>query len=369
MPGLNLNIVSFDVPSPPNYGGVIDVFYKIKALHKLGVNIHLHCFEYGRTKQEELKQYCKEIYFYKRKTGVIQQFSFLPYIIFSRRNQKLLSHLNSNEYPILFEGLHTTYYLLKGHFQNRTILFRSHNIEHDYYSSLAKREGNFIKKIYFHKESILLKKALNKLPSHVIIGAISQADQEYLSRFFERTFWLPPFHSNESIQSKIGIGKYVLYHGNLSVSENIEIAEQLIEQFANQKLNLVIAGKNPVDYLTTLISQVENITLIADPSNLDMQNLIQDAHLILLPTNQATGIKLKLIESLYQGRFCIANRAMVDQTQLESLVHFTESEFYAVSLRLMDQVFSQEEIKKRISILDQHYSNKKNSKLIVDLLI
>ena len=28
----NINIVSFDIPYPPNYGGIIDVFYKIKAL-------------------------------------------------------------------------------------------------------------------------------------------------------------------------------------------------------------------------------------------------------------------------------------------------------------------------------------------------
>ena len=53
-----LHIVSFDVPFPPNYGGVVDVFYKIRALHKLGVKIHLHCFEYGRGEQKELDKYC-----------------------------------------------------------------------------------------------------------------------------------------------------------------------------------------------------------------------------------------------------------------------------------------------------------------------
>ena len=47
-----LHIVSFDVPFPPNYGGAVDVFYKIRALHKLGVKIHLHCFEYVRGKQK-----------------------------------------------------------------------------------------------------------------------------------------------------------------------------------------------------------------------------------------------------------------------------------------------------------------------------
>ena len=31
-----VNIVSFNIPYPPNYGGVIDVFFKIKALSKAG---------------------------------------------------------------------------------------------------------------------------------------------------------------------------------------------------------------------------------------------------------------------------------------------------------------------------------------------
>ena len=39
-----LHIVSFDVPYPPNYGGVIDVFYKLKALFDLGIEIYFHTF-------------------------------------------------------------------------------------------------------------------------------------------------------------------------------------------------------------------------------------------------------------------------------------------------------------------------------------
>ncbi|MEI7802398.1 MAG: mannosyltransferase, partial [Bacteroidota bacterium] len=42
-----LHIISFNVPYPPDYGGVIDVYYKIKALKEAGVKIHLHCYEYG----------------------------------------------------------------------------------------------------------------------------------------------------------------------------------------------------------------------------------------------------------------------------------------------------------------------------------
>ena len=63
---LNLNIVSFDVPYTPNYGGAIDVYYKLKALNKLGVKIILHTYEYGRGEQKELEKYCANIFYYKR---------------------------------------------------------------------------------------------------------------------------------------------------------------------------------------------------------------------------------------------------------------------------------------------------------------
>ena len=37
MPDKHLHIVSFSIPYPANYGGVIDVFYKLVALHKAGI--------------------------------------------------------------------------------------------------------------------------------------------------------------------------------------------------------------------------------------------------------------------------------------------------------------------------------------------
>ena len=37
---MKLNVVSFDIPYPPDYGGVIDIYYKIKALNSAGIKIH-----------------------------------------------------------------------------------------------------------------------------------------------------------------------------------------------------------------------------------------------------------------------------------------------------------------------------------------
>jgi len=362
----NLNIISLDVPFPPNYGGVIDIFYKIKALHAQGVNIYLHCFEYGRAESKELNWYCKKVFYYKRKTGIYSNFSLMPYIIYSRRSKKLLNNLNANQFPILFEGLHSIYSLLKDNFEDRIVLLRSHNIEHEYYKQLAIREKNIFKKLYFRKEAFLLKRILEKLPPHIQIGAISLDDRDYFKRISKNTFWLPPFHSNQKTESSEGYGNYVLYHGNLSVSENIEVAEYLIEQFAEKKVSLIIAGKEPSKKLIESTERIKNIKVIENPNHEVMQDLIKEAHVILLPTYQVTGIKLKLIESLYKGRFCIANYTMINNTMLENLVEITENDFYVKSMALMETAFSEIDISKRAMELDRYYSNSKNAKMIVD---
>ena len=64
MSEIYLHIISFDVPYPPSYGGVIDVFYKIKAFYEAGIKIHLHCFEYGRGKAAELEGLCESVSYY-----------------------------------------------------------------------------------------------------------------------------------------------------------------------------------------------------------------------------------------------------------------------------------------------------------------
>ncbi len=72
----HLHIVCLDVPYPADYGGVFDLFYKIPALQQQGIQIHLHCFEYGRGKQDEFNKYCTAVVYYERKRD-LKAFSLL----------------------------------------------------------------------------------------------------------------------------------------------------------------------------------------------------------------------------------------------------------------------------------------------------
>ena len=86
-----IHIVCLDAPSPPDYGGAIDMYYKITSLAALGKKIILHYFDYNQKRSADLlKEYCVEIHSYHRKSFV-GSFSFSsPYIVNSRVNQPLI---------------------------------------------------------------------------------------------------------------------------------------------------------------------------------------------------------------------------------------------------------------------------------------
>ncbi len=366
----HLNIISFNIPDPPNYGGIIDVYYKIKAIANLGVKIHLYCYTYGREQSSSLEKICHKVNYYSRRTGISSNLSTLPYIMDSRKSNHLIESINKNGHPILIEGLHCSYPLIKGLFNNNSPVLRSHNIEHDYYFGLAKQEKNWLKKLYFYKEGYLLKQAINKLNPNLLIGAISPADTSFLEKTFKRSFWLPPFHSAQEFSQKLGIGSYAIYHGNLSVPENITAAEFIINAFKDLNYPLILAGKDPDQSILELAMDNDSIKIIANPSISKMNELVENAQMVLLPTFQATGIKLKLIDSLYRGRHCIANNDMIHNTQLDQLCHIanTSLEFIQKITNLQDVVFDESMINKRKTILNTYYSNETNAKLLISKL-
>jgi hypothetical protein len=362
-----IHVVSFNIPYPPNYGGIIDVYYKLKSLHHLGVKIILHCFDYGRGEQPELNELCAEVNYYKRDTGVLKSISKIPYIINSRSNTVLLNNLQKDDYPILFEGLHSTYFLDNFLLKDRFKIVRVHNVEHDYYKFLSKQEQNIFKYIYFSVASKKLKKYESVLKYADAIATISPKDLEYFSKKYNNSFWLPPFHSNREVSILQGAGSYLFYHGNLSVVENIKSVLFLIDIYKDTDIKLVIAGKNPVKQLKQIAKRYDNIDLVSNPTEKEMNKMISEAHINLLPTFQSTGIKLKLIESLYKGRFCIANDDMIKGTGLEKLCYVANSkeEFINVTNKLMNKSFSIEDVENRKNKLSTHLSNEKNAEYLI----
>ncbi len=363
-----LQIVSFDIPFPADYGGAIDVFYKIKALKEMGVSIDLHCFKKDRKPAAILEELCDSVSYYKRKNPLLSLGNARPHIVASRKSDKLLNKLSNSDSPILFEGLHSCYYLNHPALDSHMKVVRMHNIEWQYYEGLGKQSEG-LKKIYFDMEAGRLKTYEKELVGADLILGITEKDRDYYREIHPKVEWLPCFHPTNKLSIKKGKGSYLLYHGNLSVPENEQAAKAICHRIAGATdFPIVIAGKNPSPTLIALAEQ-KNVKIVANPEEAEMQKIIQEAQMHLLWTEQDTGVKLKLIYALCGGRHVLANDAMTKGTKLSKLTHSinSTSECLIKINELHDVEISDAEIKERRSVLNEYYQNSKNAAQLMDL--
>lgn len=368
-----LHIVALNIPWPANYGGVIDIYYKLLALHRCGVSIILHCFEYDRPQAPELERICTEVHYYPRKTGVRANLSLTPYNVYGRRDNRLLQRLLADDYPILFEGLHSCYYLNHPHLAGRLCLFRPCNIEHRYYRKIGNAERNPLKKLFHYVEALRFYRYQRKVKRADLIIAVSQTEADYLQHVFpeKQVLFIPCFHENEEVQSRLGASDYILYHGKLSVKENEEAALYMIEHiFRHLPYKCIIAGMNPPASLYKAAKPFANIIIESTPSAERMQALTREAQIHMLMTFQGTGLKLKLLNSLFAGRHVVANPTMLVGTGLEALCHIvtTPEEAVAQCHSLMKQPFTEEEKTLREKLLYPTFSNLAQAERIVQYL-
>lgn len=370
----HLHIVCLDVPYPADYGGVFDLFYKLKYLKNEGVSIHLHCFEYGRGEQDTLNQYCETVHYYKRQKG-IGSFSFeIPYIVSSRNSNTLKQNLKADNYPVLLEGIHCTLLLYRNYLSNRKVILRAHNIEFEYYRQLAGKEASFFRKLYFVNESRLLREYEEKIAQKTdLVLTVSSNDARVYQNIFhaKRVNYLPVFVPWNNVSSETGNGDFCLYHGNLSVNENEEAAIWLIEKvFSNINVPLIIAGKNPTQKIISAAEKNKNISVIPNPSEQEMDELIRLAQVNVLPSFSNTGVKLKLLHALFCGRHCIVNKMMIDDTGLENICSIADTEInFQFNIQLLfHKPFSTVNISERQNALRSIYNNEENAKKLIKLI-
>ena len=367
----HIHIVSFDIPCPVNYGGVIDVFFKLKALVERGFKVHFHCFEYGREHSERLEALCVETNYYKRDMSFWKAFSKIPYIVTSRMSDDLIQDLLKDDYPIILEGLHSCGVLLDKRMKDRKIFVRSHNVEHEYYQYLAETEKNLRKRQFLKMESRKLRRFESIMAEATGILAISNKDYEYFKERFDNVYLIPAYAGFDKVDVLEGQGDFVLYHGKLDVSENYNAAEYLVKEvFKGSGIKLKIAGMNPPRYLVKLIENERNIELIENPEDDVLQDLIRNAQINILVTAQATGLKLKLLNALFNGRYCVVNDKMVEGLDINDLciVANTADEMKTVVSDLMTKPFVEEQVEIRKSRMDAFYNPSRATDKLVELL-
>lgn len=365
-----IHVVCLDAPSPADYGGAIDMFYKILALHNAGIKIILHYFNYKENRSAEgLENYCEEINVYPRSVFLKSLLTLKPYIVASRIEPELIHRLNRDNFPVLLEGIHCTGIIPHLH-NHKKIIVRVHNNEEEYYQTLYATEANLLKKLYFFYESSLLKRYQQTLSREISYAFLSTIDEEVFQEKYNLTsgIFIPCFLPWQSVLSTPGCGNYCLYHGNLTISENKAAVLWLVETvFSKLDMPFIIAGKNASSLQDEFSN--EKIQLINNPLDEELSELIQNAQINVLPSLNFTGVKLKLLHALFEGRFCISNYKGFAGSRVEDYIIQAETaeDWITVIQEKMVTPFTHEMIEKRETILSV-YNNFSNAQKLIGLL-
>lgn len=348
----------------------MDMFYRLRALHRLGVAVSLHVYQYRRPPAPELERLAREVHYYRRPL-YRDLFSLRqPYVVASRRDPQLLNRLLADEAPILFEGLHTTALLYHGALADRMKVVRMHNVEHRYYAALAGRESDVFRKAFYRVEAERLLRYEPVLHHAGGVAAITPADRDELAgRYGDKVFFLPAAHADEAVCGQPGTGRYAFYHGHLAVAENHAAAMYLLQEVrAQEAFPLVIAGKQPRAELLREVARHPGVRLVADPTDTEMEVLLREAQVILLPGFQSTGLKLKLVTSLYRGRHVIASPAMVEGSALEGLCDIAEHpEMWRALLdQCKDRPFTADDVRVRAGRLGLLLDTREHTRHLLD---
>lgn len=206
------------------------------------------------------------------------------------------------------------------------------------------------------------------LKKAVAVFSVTQKDNDYFNAQYSNAVLVPSFNSVSRVCSETGRGDYVLYHGNLSVAENKKAAEWLIHHvFSEINIPCVVAGLNPPDSLRQLCDRYPNVALKTNLDDAEMMDLIRNAQINVMVTDQPTGLKLKLLNALYNGRFCLVNGDMIRGTSLDQLciVAETPEEFIGEIKRLMKEDFTEDDVEERDNAMRELYQNERNVSVMI----
>jgi hypothetical protein len=341
----SLHIICFDHPFPPQYGGVIDVYFTIKALAEAGVSLHIHVF--GTSQKEEadpLFAFSEQVYFYPLKSKIQGVFSGLPLSMALRQHPELLERLLQFKAPILFSHLKVSALAFHPELQAYPKFLRLQNVESDYYAGIARQESHWIKKQLYYRDSKRYRSLENRLDLFDGVFPLSVKETQWAQQRMNSVCFVPVFHDNTVVSLQGTWGKFALFHGDLRISDNLNVAKMLVNRFKTIDYPLVIASSHGAKQVQSWIGDAKHIRFQSIADEGVLEQLLREAHINVLWSFQSTGTKLKLMNCLYKSRFCLVNPNLTDDPEILPYCNVitSEQEISEVVAQLSQQPFEED---------------------------
>lgn len=328
---MKMTLVCHDIPYPAIHGGRIDMWRRIKAFSKIGVELQLICwFNQAPHYQEltEIKKYVSSTYFipfkYSLQAKTCRLFNLFRYplevtsrLVRGQELHHLFSQVNAFKPHIIWlDGIHGGDVASKlSHHLDVPIVTRCHNIEHLYYRRLFTSAIGTSKIKRYLSVSHLEKYEKSLLTNSLLFYDISPEDLNFWkSQGFRNGRYLPPlmefnkFHQiNKNYQKNKLYPQYdIVFLGNLYSNNNVagiiwfltEILPEVRSQLSN--IRVLIAGAKPIKKIIQLCEDIDGVHLsINPPSSTEIYN---SGRVLINPVLTGSGVSIKSLEMLMAGK-------------------------------------------------------------------
>lgn len=303
---MSLHIITSKVPDRYSYDGSADMYWKIIAFQKAGIDCILHIIHRPAAIQDAIRVHCSKIYFYERAKGHSSFSLKAPISVNRMYNQHLLERLKEDNDPIFFDGIQTTFYLTlpeiskRVHFiQIRNTFSKKHHNIFNLNNSFSAKTNEILKSlVYTFYQKNIFKKAWI-LSEHLLNHSTLHDDT------FKKLI-LPPFIGLPISRSQPGLGNYCILHGDFKDPMTSNFAIWLLDQiFSKIDIPLVVAGKYPSNKLEIAAHRKLHTCLVADPSEPELTELISKSQICIHFSLKEHIIDQSTILSMQYGRHII----------------------------------------------------------------
>lgn len=322
---LRLAIFAFDIPFPANRGGRADIWRRIVALKRNGVDIFLVCWiepgarEPSASELETIRRHVAELRIYRTRKGLgeaLKRIALLPWApshAASRRiggveNEELLRSMKHFAPGAVWcEGPYPGFAARRfADLLGVPLYYRSHNIEHQYMEKQAHAAVGWRRRLALRFACM----GLARFETRLIVGAsrvfdISNDDLVFWqSRGLRRGEWLPPLAECALIDElpPAAVDADVVFLGNLTTPNNIRGVEWLVTEIAPNVLaqrpetRFLVAGSNANDYVRRICAAQPGVTLIENPP--DALAIFRGARVLANPVRTGSGMHMKALDML-----------------------------------------------------------------------
>lgn len=326
MTPLRLTIIAMEIPYPANHGGRVDVWRRLKALKRLGVQTQLLCWSPERPSPQvtsAIEAEVSEFICLSYPTGLAQRARRLidlatyPLGVTSRlvrppELDRLIGAVRQFE-PDLLMADHVHCAQLAARVADglgKPFIIRSHDIEHLHYRQLMRTAPTFAAKI----RNYLAQRHLeafekNMFKRSAAVFDISSADLErWRAMGFSNGFHLPPIIDFSEVPPAPETQNFsydAAFLGNLKTDNNITGVLWFLDQVRplilreRPDFRIAIAGSSPIDAIRHACA-ASGVTLVADPA--DANAFYRSARVCFDPVSSGLGVSIKALDMLASGR-------------------------------------------------------------------